>query len=214
MQPGMPQGFGRDRGEAVLRPAREPRVGVRVLRGVHPAGAAEDDGPQRHLPARGLGGPGDRRLGAAWTGCMFARVRVTREGGEWRAASTGPGQSNLISTVAKANGLADHPGRASARRRPARRSRVMLFRALEDERERAEAARRAPAGRASSRSAPRRSPSRVAVAECDLHMTPRPCAGADGRDAEGRPARGGQGGRPHGREADPGAASRSATRSP
>jgi molybdopterin molybdotransferase len=63
---------------------------------------------------------------------VFARVRVTRHNGEWHAASTGPGQSNLISTVAKANGLAIIP-RGVDTMRAGSRVRVMLFRALEDD---------------------------------------------------------------------------------
>ena len=63
---------------------------------------------------------------------VFARVRVTRHNGEWHAASTGPGQSNLISTVAKANGLAIIPQGVGSMPAGAK-ARVMLFRALEDQ---------------------------------------------------------------------------------
>ncbi len=63
---------------------------------------------------------------------QFARVRVWRERGEWRAASTGPAASNLLSTVVKANGLAMIPeGTQTAM--AGSQVRVMLFRALEDE---------------------------------------------------------------------------------
>jgi molybdopterin molybdotransferase len=63
---------------------------------------------------------------------QFARVRVTRERGQWRASSTGPSASNLLGTVAKANGLAIiPPGTETAE--AGSRVRVMLFRALEDE---------------------------------------------------------------------------------
>ena len=63
---------------------------------------------------------------------QFARVRVWRERGQWRAAGTGPSASNLLGTVSKANGLAIVPiGTDTA---PAgSRVRVMLFRALEEE---------------------------------------------------------------------------------
>jgi len=40
---------------------------------------------------------------------QFARVRVRREGDRWLAASTGGRQSNLLATVARANGLAVVP---------------------------------------------------------------------------------------------------------
>jgi molybdopterin molybdotransferase len=63
---------------------------------------------------------------------VFARVRVTRHNGDWHAASTGPGQSNLISTVAKANGLAIIPPGVETMAAGSK-VRVMLFRALEDD---------------------------------------------------------------------------------
>jgi molybdopterin molybdotransferase len=62
----------------------------------------------------------------------YARVRVWREHGQWKAGSTGSPASNLLSTVARANGLAVIPigqDRAEA----GSRIRVMLFRALEEE---------------------------------------------------------------------------------
>jgi molybdopterin biosynthesis enzyme len=63
---------------------------------------------------------------------QFARVRVRRHEGKWVAESTGPGASNLLGTVARANGLAVIPvGTDTAR--SGERVRVMLFRALEDE---------------------------------------------------------------------------------
>src|SRR5919197_816005 len=62
---------------------------------------------------------------------QFARVRVWREGGQWRAASTGPPGSNLLGTVTRANGLAVIPvGTETAE--AGSRVRVMLFRALEE----------------------------------------------------------------------------------
>jgi molybdopterin biosynthesis enzyme len=39
----------------------------------------------------------------------FVRVEATREGDEWRARPTGPGASNLLGTVVRANGLAVVP---------------------------------------------------------------------------------------------------------
>jgi molybdopterin molybdotransferase len=63
---------------------------------------------------------------------QYARVRVWRDRGQWRASSTGPSASNLLGTVARANGLAIvPPGVETA---PAgSRVRVMLFRALEED---------------------------------------------------------------------------------
>jgi molybdopterin molybdotransferase len=62
----------------------------------------------------------------------FARVRVWREHGQWKATSTGPSGSNLLSTVSRANGLAVVPV-GQDRAMPGDRVRVMLFRALEEE---------------------------------------------------------------------------------
>jgi molybdopterin molybdotransferase len=63
---------------------------------------------------------------------QFARVRVWREKGHWRAASTGPPGSNLLGTVTKANGLAIIPAGVETAE-AGTRVRVMLFRALEEE---------------------------------------------------------------------------------
>jgi molybdopterin molybdotransferase len=63
---------------------------------------------------------------------QFARVRVWRERGQWRASSTGPSASNLLGTVAKANGLALVPAGVE-KVTAGSRVRVMLFRALEDD---------------------------------------------------------------------------------
>jgi molybdopterin molybdotransferase len=61
---------------------------------------------------------------------QFARVRVWRQKNEWRAASTGPAGSNLLGTVAKANGLAMIP--AGTETAPAgSKVKIMLFRSLE-----------------------------------------------------------------------------------
>jgi molybdopterin molybdotransferase len=64
---------------------------------------------------------------------VFSRVRVWRERGQWKAASTGPSGSNLLGTVTRANGLAMIPV-GSGRSEAGSRVRVMLFRALEEER--------------------------------------------------------------------------------
>jgi molybdopterin molybdotransferase len=131
MQPGMPQGFGMIEGkpywglpgnpvsvfvsfEVFIRPALLKMMGRSDIFRPEVTAILETD----------VIGPKDRMV--------FARVRVTRHNGDWHAASTGPGQSNLISTVAKANGLAVVP--AGVDTMPAgSKVRVMLFRALEDD---------------------------------------------------------------------------------
>ena len=46
----------------------------------------------------------------------FVRVQVSRTDGRWRAQPTGPGASNLLGTVVRANGLAVvPPGAATVR---------------------------------------------------------------------------------------------------
>jgi len=131
MQPGMPQGFGMiDETpyfglpgnpvsvfvsfEVFIRPAILKMMGRRDIYRPEIWAVLESD----------VAGPRDR--------VMFARVRVWRERGQWRAASTGPRDSNLLGTVTKANGLAIIPlGTEVAE--AGSRVRVMLFRALEEE---------------------------------------------------------------------------------
>jgi molybdopterin molybdotransferase len=62
---------------------------------------------------------------------QFARVRVSRREGRWRATSTGGAASNLLSTVSRANGLAVIPPGDGAMAGGSE-VKVMLFRALED----------------------------------------------------------------------------------
>jgi molybdopterin molybdotransferase len=130
MQPGMPQAFGVVEGtpyfglpgnpvsvfvsfEIFIRPALLKMMGRKDVFRPEISAILESD----------ISGPKDKM--------QFARVRVWREKGAWRAASTGPSASNLLATVTKANGLAILPvGTETA---PAgARVRVMLFRALED----------------------------------------------------------------------------------
>jgi molybdopterin molybdotransferase len=131
MQPGMPQGFGMIDDtpyfglpgnpvsvfasfEVFIRPALLKLMGRRDI--FRPEIWAVLDGP--------ISGPREK--------AMFARVRVWREKGQWRAASTGPAGSNLLGTVTRANGLAVIPvGTDTAE--AGSRVRVMLFRALEEE---------------------------------------------------------------------------------
>ena len=146
MQPGMPQGFGEVEGkpyfglpgnpvsvfvsfEAFIRPALMKMMGRRQLfRPEVPARLEED-----------VTGPAGKT--------QFARVRVRRTKDGWVATPTGGRGSNLIATVAKANGLAIVPqGRPPA---PGARSRSCC-----SGRRRTDACRHDTKGsRASSRSA-------------------------------------------------------------
>lgn len=130
MQPGMPQGFGDIEGrpyfglpgnpvsvfvsfEVFIRPAIMRMMGRRNLyRPEIPARLEED-----------VSGPRGKT--------QFARVRVRRSEGGWVASPTGGRGSNLIGTVARANGLAMiPPGVETA---PAGSEvHVMLFRSMED----------------------------------------------------------------------------------
>jgi molybdopterin molybdotransferase len=130
MQPGMPQAFGTVDGvpyfglpgnpvsvfvsfEVFIRPALLRMMGRKELFRPEVNAVLETD----------ITGPKEKT--------QFARVRVWRDRGQWRAASTGPAASNLLSTVSKANGLAIiPPGVETAR--AGTKVRVMLFRALED----------------------------------------------------------------------------------
>jgi molybdopterin molybdotransferase len=131
MQPGMPQGFGMVDGapyfglpgnpvsvfvsfEVFIRPALLKMMGRRDIFRPEIWAILETD----------VAGPRDK--------VQFARVRVWRERGEWRAASTGPPGSNLLGTVVKANGLAIVPVGVDTAEAGSR-VRVMLFRALEEE---------------------------------------------------------------------------------
>jgi molybdopterin molybdotransferase len=62
---------------------------------------------------------------------QFARVEVRRDQGGWSATPTGARGSNLISTVARANGLAMIPAGTEVATAGAR-VQVMLFRSSED----------------------------------------------------------------------------------
>jgi molybdopterin molybdotransferase len=129
MQPGMPQAFGVIEGkpyfglpgnpvsvfvsfEVFIRPAILKLMGRRDLfrPEVTATLAGEVTGPKEKL--------------------QYARVRVRRGPDGWVAEPTGSAHSNLISTVARANGLAMiPPGVETAH--AGERYRVMLFRSLE-----------------------------------------------------------------------------------
>jgi molybdopterin molybdotransferase len=130
MQPGMPQGFGHIEGkpyfglpgnpvsvfvslEVFVRPAILKMMGRRQLLRPEVAATLTDE----------VRGPRGKR--------QFARVEVRRDGTGWSATPTGGRGSNLMSTVARANGLAMIPEGTDLA--PAGSSvRVMLFRSSED----------------------------------------------------------------------------------
>jgi molybdopterin molybdotransferase len=131
MQPGKPQAFGRVNGrpyfglpgnpvsvfvsfEAFVRPAIRTLMGLPAARPEVPA-----------LLETELRGPEGKT--------MFARVRCRWDGERWVAASTGSRQSNLLATVARANGLAIVPAGVEAVN-AGETCNVLLFR--EDPRER------------------------------------------------------------------------------
>jgi len=130
MQPGMPQGFGHVEGkpyfglpgnpvsvfvslEVFVRPAILRMMGRGHLFRPEVSATLTDDvrGPRGKL--------------------QFARVEVRRERGGWSATPTGARGSNLLSTVARANGLAMIP--VGTEVAPAGSTvKVMLFRSSED----------------------------------------------------------------------------------
>jgi molybdopterin molybdotransferase len=130
MQPGMPQGFGQIEGKPYFGlPGNPVSVFVSFEVFVRPAilklmGRTQLDRPEitAKLTADVRGPKGK---------LQFARVDVRRGADGWQATPTGGRGSNLISTVARANGLAMvPPGRELA---PAGSDvRVKLFRSSED----------------------------------------------------------------------------------
>ena len=200
MQPGMPQGFGHIEGKPYFGLPGQPGERVRELRGVHPAGAHEDDGraadlfrPEITRDAR----PRTSRARRARRSSPASAVRARQDG--WMATPTGGRGSNLISTVARANGLAMIP--PGPRPRPAGLAgpghAVPLVGGLTWR-----ATRRAPtASPGSSRSARRRDRPRGRGRVRGLDDAGGRRA-TRRRHAEGRPARGGEGRRRDGRQAN------------
>jgi molybdopterin molybdotransferase len=130
MQPGMPQGFGFVEGKPFFGlPGNPVSVFVSFEMFVRPAvlkmmGRAQLSRPQVSATlTEEVEGPKDKTV--------FVRVDVTRGADGWSATPTGGRGSNLISTVARANGLAVlPPGVASIT--AGERVSVFLFRANED----------------------------------------------------------------------------------
>jgi molybdopterin molybdotransferase len=130
MQPGMPQGFGHIEGKPYFGlPGNPVSVFVSFEIFIRPAllklmGRRELGRPEVRARLEGeISGPREK--------AQFARVHVHREASGWVARPTGGRGSNLIATVARANGLAViPPGQAGAS--PGSEVRVMLFRSVED----------------------------------------------------------------------------------
>ena len=131
MQPGMPQGFGFIEGKPFFGlPGNPVSVFVSFEMFVRPA----------MLKMMGRGHLGRPEVSAVLTHdvtgprdkTVFVRVELVRDADGWRATPTGGRGSNLISTVARANGLAVLAAGDRAPRRPGERVSVLLFRATED----------------------------------------------------------------------------------
>jgi molybdopterin molybdotransferase len=130
MQPGMPQGFGIVEGKPFFGlPGNPVSVFVSFEMFVRPA----------ILKMMGRGNVARPEIMATLTDdvrgprgkTQFARVHIRRDLDGWKATPTGGRGSNLISTVARANGLAIIPQGTEIA--PAGTEvRVMLFRSAED----------------------------------------------------------------------------------
>jgi molybdopterin molybdotransferase len=130
MQPGMPQGFGFLEGKPFFGlPGNPVSVFVSFEMFVRPAILKMMGRPNLGRPeiaatlAEEIGGPPGKTV--------FIRVSVTRGPDGWTATPTGGRGSNLISTVARANGLAVLPPGVSTLSRGERVT-VLLFRSNED----------------------------------------------------------------------------------
>jgi molybdopterin molybdotransferase len=130
MQPGMPQGFGFLEGKPFFGlPGNPVSVFVSFEMFVRPAilkmmGRANLSRPEVSATVtEEIAGPKDKTV--------FVRVAVARGADGWTATPTGGRGSNLISTIARANGLAVlPPGVASLA--IGERVNVLLFRSNED----------------------------------------------------------------------------------
>lgn len=130
MQPGMPQAFGAFEGKPYFGlPGNPVSVFVSFEVFVRPALLKMMGRPDLFRPevtatlTRHVSGPKEK--------LQFARVRVRRGEDGWTAEPTGSSGSNLLTTVARSNGLAMiPPGVETAE--AGSEVRVMVFRALED----------------------------------------------------------------------------------
>ncbi len=130
MQPGMPQGFGHVEGKPYFGLPGNP-VSVFVSLEVFVRPAMLKLMGRRHLFRPEVSAKLTEDVRGPRGKLQFARVEVRREKGGWAATPTGARGSNLISTVARANGLAMIP--AGTEVAPAGSTvEVMLFRSSED----------------------------------------------------------------------------------
>ncbi len=130
MQPGMPQGFGHVEGKPYFGlPGNPVSVFVSVEVFVRPA-ILKMMG-RRHLFRPEVSAKLTEEVRGPRGKLQFARVEVRREKSGWTATPTGARGSNLISTVARANGLAMIPAgtETASAGSPVQ---VMLFRSSED----------------------------------------------------------------------------------
>jgi molybdopterin molybdotransferase len=130
MQPGMPQGFGHVEGKPYFGLPGNP-VSVFVSLEVFVRPAILKMMGRRHLFRPEVTARLTDEVRGPRGKLQFARVEVRHEKDGWSATPTGSRGSNLISTVARANGLAMIPAGTEAA--PAGSTvRVMLFRSSED----------------------------------------------------------------------------------
>jgi molybdopterin molybdotransferase len=130
MQPGMPQAFGHVDGKPFFGlPGNPVSVFVSFEIFVRPALLKMMGRTQLFRPE--ILATLDAEVSGPPSKTQFARVEVRRTPEGWIATPTGPRGSNLVSTVARANGLAIMPPEIETA--PAgSQVRVMLFRAAED----------------------------------------------------------------------------------
>jgi molybdopterin molybdotransferase len=129
MQPGKPQAFGKVEGLPYFGlPGNPVSVFVSFEVFVRPA-LMRMMGRPEHRPE--VTATVDGELSGPPEKTRFARVRIRREDGGWRATPTGGRQSNLLATASRANGLAVIP-RGLEAVRAGERCRVMVFRDPED----------------------------------------------------------------------------------
>jgi molybdopterin molybdotransferase len=130
MQPGMPQGFGHIEGKPYFGLPGNP-VSVFVSLEVFVRPAILKMMGRRHLGRPEVTATLTDEVRGPRGKLQFARVEVRREREGWVATPTGARGSNLLSTVARANGLAMIPQGTDVA--PAgSKVKVMLFRASED----------------------------------------------------------------------------------
>jgi molybdopterin molybdotransferase len=130
MQPGMPQGFGHIEHKPYFGLPGNP-VSVFVSFEVFIRPALMKMMGRRSLYRPEITARLEERVSGPRGKTQFARVRVRRTPEGWLATPTGGRGSNLIATVAKANGLAVvPPGTETAE--AGEEVRVMLFRSMED----------------------------------------------------------------------------------